>query len=795
MTDVRLCLRTLRRQPAFTLTTVMTLGLAIAIATSVFGVLHTYLIRPLPFPEPDRLVQVIAGPSREQFTNPPSLTSVDWRAANTVFAQTVAWDLDGFTLAGGDRPEFVDGAWVSPGYFTVLGLRPAIGRGFLPAEYEAGAQVAVISHALWMRRYRGDSSLVGTTIRAHSTDRPRESEMVTVVGVMPADAWHLSRFTDVLRPLSTPRIPSLARLVPGMTIGEAERRLNAAVLPQLRAVPSQWRMSLVSAQDEYTYQVRPVLIAACGAALFLLLIGAASVAGAQVARAAARRAEIEVRMALGASRRRITAQLLTESLVISLSAGLTGGALAMLTLGSVGAMAGEHLGAAVPGGPDKLGLGGMILAAGIGISTAIGVAFGLLPALSVSRDVRSSSITTSAGKGSAVSTLSPSLRRVLVVTQVAFTVILLAGAGLMSRSLLAIGGEPLGFEPEGVVKAELLLPLGRYPNPSSRRDVINRVISAVDAAPGVRAVAFANPHPFRGVPQPAEIVVEGSTTTTEAGPRAVTYIVTPAFFDVLGIPILEGRRFGQGDDRQSALAAIVSEQLAHRLWPGLSPIGRRLRVGADSSWRSVIGVVGDMRESVAAQQQSADVYLPYAQMPRAFVSLLAAVDNDPARVGATLRDAVAGVDDVLALASVEPMTDLIARESQRPRALVVVLTVFAALALGVAMLGLYASLAYVVIQRRREIAIRVAVGASAAAIGRLIAGEAAALVVLGLIAGTALGLMMTRILSTLLYGVALTDGPTYAATAVLLGVAALAASLAPVRRATGIAPAEIMRGE
>ena len=787
--DVALSIRSMRRQPAFTASTVLTLAIAIGIAASAYGIINAYLIRPLPYPDADRIVHVIAGPTRQIFPDAPNLSRVDWTLADSVFAETVRWDLDGFTLAGGERPEFVDGAWVSAGYFNALGMRPAVGRGFTPDEYKTISPVAVISDALWSRRYGRDESIIGRTVRAHSVDRPDDDESVTIVGVMPANAWHVSRFTDILRPLATGRNISMAKLKPGQTIRQAQAALNAVVVAQLSNVDPAWHMTLVSAQDEYTYMFRPTLVALLGAALFLLLVGGASVAGAQTARAAARQAELQVRTALGASTSRITAQLLVESLTIATLAALLGAALSSLTLASVGAVIGDQLGAGIPGGAGQLRASFAMLSFVVGVGALVGAGFGLIPALSAVR--RSRVGTPSAYRGTATSTASPTLRRGLIVAQVAVTMTLLVGAGLMSRTILAIGSAPLGFDADSVVKGNTLFPMARYATEASRRLGMERLMSGLHATPGIEAAAAASPYPFRGFGQPVPMTAEGQPDQGPAGPRAVTYVVTDKYFDVLRIPLRRGRVFGPQDDATSPPSVVISEQLARRLWPNDDPLGRRVAVG-DSVLRTVVGVVGDTREPVEAEQ-APELYYPYSQVPRRFMAVLTRVSGDPIVAGMRVRQAVARVDDLLALAEVEPMTDVVSRNSRRQRALTAVLSSFSGLALCIAMLGVYASLAYVVAQRRREIAVRVAVGADASRIRRLVLSEASVVVLGGVVSGTVLSLALTRVLSTQLYGVSSTDPGTFVAMAGVLGIAALVAAASPIRNALRVQPAEVLR--
>ncbi|HUQ83966.1 MAG TPA: ADOP family duplicated permease [Gemmatimonadaceae bacterium] len=800
--DVVLAIRAMRRQPAFAFSTVLTLAVAIALAASAYGIVHAYLVRPLPYPDADRVVHVRPTPTRDPFPNMPSrqaFQKVDFGVGDSVFADVVMWDLDAFTLAGGDRAESVHGAWVSPGYFSTLGMRPAVGRSFEAGEFVAQSNVVIISDGLWSRRFNRDPSLIGKPIRLQSLDNPGLAEIATVVGVMPPNSWHVNRFTEVLRPLKPDsRTRGMARLKPGMSIEEAQRRLNALVLPQLGTVDPAYHLSLAREQDEYTYNLRPTLVALLGGALFLLLIAGASVAGAQTARAAARRAEVQVRMALGASRTRIAMQLLTESLVIAVMAGMIGGSIAALALHAFGGVVSAQLGTVIPGGDDRLALGVGMLAVVVGAGTLIGAAFGLLPALVVTGTlVRSGSLGASLGsqKGAARSAATPLLRRGLIIAQVAVTMMLLVGAGLMARTVLSIAMTPLGFDDTRVVKGDLFLPGARYKDAAAQTAGVDRLLVSIGQVPGVRAVASSFPDPLQTFTGPEVTVIGGTRRAqTDSGPSASQYLVTPAYFDVLGIPLRAGRLFGPQDDARSARVAVVSEGLARSMWPGETAIGRQVRAGGDSVWRTVVGVVGEMRRPVESTPLS-ELYVPYAQDPTPLLFIVARLAGSPGDVGTAMQRAVSRVDDALGMANVRPLSELTDRLTSRHRALATVLSLFAVLALGLAMLGLYASLAYVVAQRRREIAIRVAVGASAGAIRGLVAREGVALVATGLVLGIALSLALTRLLASQLYGVTPTDPVTFAGIAVVLGGSALLAALAPVRQAARVEPAEVMRSE
>jgi predicted permease len=615
---------------------------------------------------------------------------------------------------------------------------------------------------------------------------------------MHRDAWHTNRFTDVLRPLSTRLFPPMAVLKPGMSMREAEDRLNAIVRPLLGAVDPAWRMSLVGVQEDYTARIRPTLVALVGGAVFLLLIAGASVAGAQTARAVVRRAEIQIRTALGASRGRIIAQLLTESLVIAAAAATIGVVVAGTTLATFGSVVGRQLGAAIPGGSERLALGPGLLIAVVASGCALGAVFGLLPALTITRGAANPHGLGSAlggGKGTARSAASPVLRRGLIVTQVAFTMMLLIGAGLMGRTVLAITTTPLGFTDEHVVKGDMFLPSGRYPDAAKQRAGAERVLEAVTADPAMRAAALSFPDPFRTFSlNPSRVITERGQTPADSGRPAAGFVVTPSYFAVMEIPVLAGRAFAPTDDAAAPRVVVVSQRLAGALWPNESAVGRRVRVVGDSVWATVVGVVGEIREPVEPTPMP-EIYWHLPQDPVPLFTVLARVAGDPAAAGPALQRAVARADNLLGMGNIGPLSELADRAMRRHRALATVLSLFALLALGLAMLGLYASLAYLVAQRRREIAIRVAVGANAWAIRSLVLREGVALVGIGLLLGVALSLALTRLIASQLYGVTPTDPGTFGAIVGLLGASALVASLAPIRQATRVQPAEIMRGD
>jgi predicted permease len=788
--DAAIAVRQLRRSPVFALAALLTLALGIGANTAIYSLVNAYLVRPFPFPEDHRIAAVIAGPSREPFRNAPRLATVDWRTIEPLFDATVAWDLDGFTVVGSGQPEYEDGAWVSPRYFDVLGVRTAIGRAFTADDYQPDRRVALVSHDLWTRRFGRDSSIVGTTVRMYSTDRPSEAELVTIVGVLAEGAWHLNQFTDVLRPLTTPRMPSLVRLADGMPLAEAERRLTAAVRAQLSSADPAWRMSLASVRDEHVHRVRPMLLTLAAAGALLLLLTCANVAGLLEARGAARRREMSVRAALGAGRGRLARQLLVEAAVLTGLAGTVGVVIAHLGIRGIADTMQRRLGATVPGGDAMLRVDATVLAEALGACAVVLLLIGARNARVGSRSDLTGALRL-AGAGAGASDRRTRSR--LLTVQIGLAFALLIGAGLTLRSAAAMADVALGFDPTAVIKAHVLLPVSRYPGPVERRRAMAEVLHAIGADPAVTGVAAVFPHPFRGAP-PAPVANETQAAADPAQlPQATPHTISDAYFDVLRIPVLAGRAFVPSD-RDGPPVAVVSARLAERLWGRAPAIGRSVRVGSGDAaqWRTVVGVVRDVRKTITGELLP-DVYVPFDQQPRAYTAIVARGRTDAATVVAPLRRGLATVDAALAPSDVAPLAESVDNETARPRALAMLLTGFATFALVLAALGLAGAMANVIVQRQRELAVRMAVGATGGDILGLVLTDAGRVVAVGLVFGAGAALALGRVLESQLYGVTAIDPLTYVVVGLVLAVVALVAAALPGLRASRIDPAVVLR--
>jgi putative ABC transport system permease protein len=786
--------RALRRGYAFAAIAVLTLGLGIGASVTAFSVVNAYLIRPLPFPDADRLVWVLPMPSREAFDQgirpPEEIQSLDLAPLDGTFEEAAAWDLDGFTLVGAGEPAYVDGAWVSAGFFRALGVSAAHGRLFDQGETTSGAPVAVISHVLWQRQFGGDPRVIGRTLTAFSTDRPRERELFTIIGVLPAPFWHFNRFTDILVPLRGERAISIARLRRGISIDEAERRLNVVARAQFPGADPRWAMSLAGAREEHVHRVRPTLLVMLVAVGFVMLVACANVASLLVARAVERKRELAVRAALGAGRGRLVTQLVAESAILALLATAVGVALAYLALDLLGPVVAGQLPATVPGGTSRLAIDSTVLVFSATLAVVTLASFGLLPAflhgqVDPARALGESSRWSTAGRSRART------RSALVAAQLAVSLALLCGALMLVRTSRELERLELGFDPRQVTKASVLLPLAQYAEPAHRTAFVSAVLERLSAHPDIVAASVVNSHPFRDV-GPRAVTADGASDTTLT---AVSYVIGPGYFETARVALLGGRTFDQRDDAAATPVAIVSASLAERAWPSGSAIGRRIRVGpprSEGAWRTVVGVVRDTRKNLT-DVPAPDLYIPYAQDPRPYFFLLARSSGSEQSAAARLRDAVRAVDERQPLAEVATLTTVLEDAGASYRFLAVLLTGFSIFTVALATLGIYGVLSYLVTSRRQEIAVRIAFGARDGDLMRMVARQALPIIVAGLAAGAWMSVLLGRAIASAIAGVRPSGVAGLLGAAVLLAAAALLAVLIPARRAARVPPMLILR--
>jgi putative ABC transport system permease protein len=818
LSDIRYASRTLLKNRAFTLAAVLALALGIGANTAIFTVIDAVLLRPLPYPDSDRIVQVMRGYPSGQGPTISIAKYLFWKRHSTAVDHMAAFDFlgPGVALGGSGEPEQVKAIHVAADYFPLFGARTVVGRTFLAEEDRpGGAPVAVIGHGLWKRRFGADPGLLGGTVTL-------AGEPHTVVGVLAADfqpypaaeVW-LPLKADAASISQAHYVIVAGRLKPGVSL--------AAAKAQLRVVGEQFRAAFPDAmgssesvtasllQREMAGDIRPALLVLGGAVMLVLLIACANVANLLLARAAGRSREIALRMALGAGRGRLVRQLMTESIVLALAGGALG-----LVLGAWGVKA---LLAISPGNVPRAAEIGMLPDANVllftlAVSLVTGVLFGLAPALGASRRDLAESLKEGGGR------TTPGLRRnrargLLVITELALALVLLAGAALLLRSFLALRNVNPGFDARGVLTMKVSLAGARYAATAPMADFARRVAMRLEALPGVEAAAMVTNLPFEQGPDLPMRIEGRAPDAANAGGSCQWRAIGPHYFQAMRIPLLRGRAFGEGDAAGAPQVVIVNDAFARRHWPGYAegkenPIGRRVVIGvgmgpefADSP-REIVGIVGDTRDVALATPPGPAMYVPGGQVPNGASALInkivpgaivmrAAVD--PMSLAQAVRREILAVDAQLPVFDLRSMEQVAAASMARQNFQMVLLGAFASVALLLAAIGVYGVISYSVEQRTNEIGIRMALGAGAGQMVRLVVGQAMRLAGAGLALGLAASFAATRVLSGMLFGVQPTDPVAYAAVAIVLGAVALAASYVPARRATRVNPIAALRCE
>jgi predicted permease len=797
--DVRFALRGFRRNPGFTATTVLVLALGIGATTAVFSVVDAVVLRPLPFGAPGELVVVGEGTPGRPGRGTASWPGFrDWSGARS-FRGLAAYHSDSYVLTAEGEPELVQSTTATANLFDVLGASPALGRFFAAGEDQPGRNhVAVLSDRLWRRRFASDPRVVGRTLLLGG-------ESYLVIGVAPAalrfppgqfdaELWapaphgvlDANQHDRTMRALQV-----VGRLAPGVTEAGAQAELDALKARLDRDHPEQRgarALTLTPLQSELVRDLRLALLTLLAAVGFVLLIACANVASLLLARGTARSREIAVRTALGAGRGRLVRQLLTESVLLALFGGALGVALAAAGLEALIPLLRPRLPQA-----QAIGLDARVLVFAAVVAGGTGIAFGLLPALSASRasvqqSLRQSSPTAAGGRGRA--------RGALLVAEIALAFVLCTAAGLMLRSFARVVAVHPGFEARGLLTAAIVLPPRRYPDEGARRQFYQQLLAKARALPGAQGAAVVLPAPYSASSINLDFTIADRPPPLP-GTRysSGTKIVSPDFFTVMGVPVLRGRAFAEADDRQGAPAvAIISESLAREHWPGQEPLGKRIQLGTfNRAWREIVGIVADVKPRLDAAGRP-ELYLPYGQTP---MPLLVALVRAPqaAALSRPLGAEVRSLDPDLPLGEVATMEQRLADSVAQRRLGVILIGLFAALALGLALVGVHGVVSYTVIQRTRELGIRVALGARRGQVLGLVLGQGLRLAALGLAVGVVVALALTRVLRAQLYGVSPTDPATFLGFAALLLAVSALASLLPARRATRVDPMLTMRSE
>jgi putative ABC transport system permease protein len=797
--DVQYGWRSLRKRPLVTLTVASTLALGLGANAAIFNVIDCLVLRPFPFADPGRIVMLAeSGPGLEFKKGSVSPGNfLDWRSqarSLKTLTATAWWDANLFEKSD---PERVQGAFVSSGFFDVLGLRPALGRGFVRDDETFGRhRVVVIGDALWHRRFGGDPSVVGRSITI-------DGQPFEVIGIAPprfqfpdgASLWAPLAFDPGILPRRNARyLTVVGHLAPGRTIAEAASEMDVLGARLAREYPDANRDHGVGvytlSQGMLGEGTGSLLSMWQASALVVLLIACANIANLLLARAAERGRDVTVRLALGASRGRIVRERLTESVILAcLAVGpAIGFAWAGLYLMRI-AMPGNII-RFVPGweslGPDFRLLGFTLVLA---LLTAC--VFGILPAFQAAR----SRVSESLKDGGRTATGRPRLRRAIVVIEMAIALPLLVTAGLGVAGTNRFLNGPQGYDPDGLLAMRLVLPERRYPDVAARRRFVERALREVAAVPGVLQAGIASDLPASGSSSSRAIQIDGHPAPDPRNlPSVVDLVVTPAYLDVMRIALHRGRGFTPSDREDAAPVAIVSESMARKYWPGENVVGRRVRF-AGGAWMTIVGVSGDVIQDWLLRRNVPTLYRPIAQAPPDAFGLVARTTGDPAGVAGGIRAALLRVDPTQPVFDMMTMRRQLHERTIGLQYLASIMAIFAALGLILAAVGLYAVIAYSVVQRRHEIGLRMALGATAGDVVRLTVGQALKLTAVGTAIGLALSIALTRVMEAALFGIATADAAVFALFAAVLGAAALLASYLPARRAAAIDPTLALRAE
>ncbi|MCI0489560.1 MAG: ABC transporter permease [Blastocatellia bacterium] len=799
--DARYAVRAMIRQPGFTALSVLALALGIGANTAIFSVVNALLLRSLPYNDPDRIVSVNKVASEGGLPGLAANEYLDWQQQNQVFEHVAAYTNDNFNLTGEGDPERLSIAQVTANIFPLLGVQPLKGRVFLPEEDRPGHdQVVVVSEGFWQRRYGGSPDLIGKALTLND-------KVYTVVGIMP-ESFRFPGAYEIWMPLALDEeaerhgefwslIEVIGRLRPGISMARAQSDLEiiSARLAENNPDPRTARLDIVPLHNQIVGDIRFTVLIMFGAVGLVLLVACSNVANLMLARATSRQKEMAIRAAVGASRWRLMRQLLTESVLLGLAGGVLGVLLAMWGIGPVVSLVPENVANSLQS-INEIGIDSRILGFTFAIAIITGVIFGLAPALAVSKPDLNSALK-EGSRSLAMSSGWRNLREVLVISELALAFVLLVAAGLMVRSFARLSHIDPGFKSEGVLTMRVNLPSSRYAENEQVAGFIREALERIEALPEVQSAGTTNHSILLGHSLIAHFQFEGlPPPDRKKDPPIGVGAVSRDYFRAMAIPLIGGRYFTDSDSADAQQVAIINQALARRFYPNEDPLGKRISFGCKEGFcRTIVGVVGDIRQESLTADITPEIYLPALQNPIRGMTLVVRTASDPLSLAGAVRSQILAVDPGQPVSEIKTLDQHMADSVSQSRSMMFMFGAFAALALILAVLGIYGVMSYTVTQRTHEIGIRMALGARSGDVMRLIVGRGMAMALIGVGIGLAAAYFLTRLMESLLYGVTATDLVTFAVIPALLAGVAFVACYIPARRATRVDPMVALRYE
>ena len=808
--DFRYSAKTLLQRPAFVITITLILALGIGANSTIFSVVNAVLMRPLPYEAPDRIVMI--WETNQSKGVPRSIVSpanfLDWKQQNNVFDHLAAFRFWYYTVTGLGDPERYQGARVSANFFPLLGVKPELGRDFGPEEEQVGRDhVVILTHAFWQRRFGGDRNIVGHSITI-------DGEAFTIIGVLPAsfrfirvlnadlELWMPISFTPQQLTRADRSITVYGRLQQGVSLAQAQAEMDGITHRLEQQYPetnSGWTAQVNDLQEQSSRPFRPTLLILMVVAGFVLLIACANVANLLLARTTTRQKDFAVRLALGCSRSRLLSQLLMENLLLALLGGTTGLLLAYWSMNFVNVIVRNRV-------PylENLSIDRTVFGFTLIVSLLVGVIVGLVPGLRASR------LNLRDALGESGRTLSEApgrrrLRNLFVVLEVTLAVPLLIGAGLMLRSSLRLQNIDRGIDLRNVLTVQISLPKTKYVTAQQIAAFYQQTLERIRSEPEVQSASAVNFLPLTNFGDATGLIIEGRTSSASGQENSASYrVIDPNYFRTMSIPLLRGRYFSDQDNDESRGVVMINQTMARRYWPDEDPIGKRIkpqfpdakvpwRPASTNTWLTIIGVVGDVKDTGVNDEQAAEIYLPYLQNPSSLMNLLVRSTSDPLRLVPAVRRQVLAVDVDQPVYNINTMENVFSQSIAAPQVIASLLTIFGAVALLLAAIGVYSVMSYSVAQRTHEVGVRMALGAQQQHVLRMILGNGLRLVLVGVGFGVMVALGVTRVISNLLFGVSATDPEIFIGVPLLLMAVAMLATYFPARRALRVDPIVALR--